>query len=304
MDRPRLAGPIALGVCVIVLFFGGFGAWSTLTPLSAAAIAPGKVIVETSRKTVRHLEGGIVAKISIREGDRVARGQVLLELDQTRARANMALLTGQTDANEKQLRLLNQQLTSQQQLLKEGFGRKNDLLALQRRQAELEGNRKKLLAQMLAARDVLARSIIRAANNGTVVGLKVHTIGGVIKPGDDLMSIVPRDDALIIEAQVDPLDRDVIKAGLSALIRLTPYNQRGRAPLKGRVVSVSADNVLDARTKREVFLARITLTGGVPEDMRIYPGMPAEVMILTGERTLFDMLLEPLAKSMRRAFRG
>lgn len=90
------------------------------------------------------------------------------------------------------------------------------LLALKRRRAELEGERVERLAQLKAARDVVERSKIRAPIAGTVVNLKVHTTGGVVRPGDPLLSIVPKDEPLVIEAQVDPNDIDVIHKDLSA----------------------------------------------------------------------------------------
>ena len=96
---PRLKtsarGPVAAGIGVIALFFGGFGAWAALSPLSSAAIAPGVVAVESNRKTVQHLEGGIIEQILVKEGEQVRAGQVLLRLDRTRSQATYDVLLGQ-----------------------------------------------------------------------------------------------------------------------------------------------------------------------------------------------------------------
>ena len=92
-----------------------------------------------------------------------------------------------------------------------------------------------------------------------MVNLQVHTTGGVIAPGAALLDIVPSGDALIIEARVDPRDIDVVRWGLPARVRLTAFNQRSAVPMNGRVLSVSADNIIDERTGQAYYLARIKL---------------------------------------------
>lgn len=94
-DRPPVRGTILAGVAALALGFGGFGAWAARAPLAGAAIAPGVIAVDGSRKTVQHLEGGIIAELPVREGDRVAAGQVLVRLDDLEARALHGLLEGE-----------------------------------------------------------------------------------------------------------------------------------------------------------------------------------------------------------------
>src|SRR5262245_28054951 len=94
-------GPlIAAGFAVIAFFFGGFGSWSTLAVLDSAALAPGVVVVESSRKTVKHLEGGIVAEILVSEGQQVTAGDLLIRLDATQARAKLEQLEAALRADE------------------------------------------------------------------------------------------------------------------------------------------------------------------------------------------------------------
>jgi len=138
------------------------------------------------------------------------------------------------------------------------------------------------------------------------VGLNVHTEAGVISPGQSLLDIVPKGDTLVIEAEVDPNDIDVVKVGLAAQVRLTAFKQRNTPLLEGHVSRVSADSFTHAHSGATYFLARITidpterekLDGGV-----LYPGMPAEVMVVTGEQTAFEYMLTPVTNSFRRAFR-
>ena len=180
------------------------------------------------------------------------------------------------------------------------------LLALLRRKAELEGQRKEDAAQLRTAQDVLSRAEIRAPMDGTIVGLQVHTPGGVISPGETLLSIVPKDEPLMIQARVSPLDIDVVQSGMPARVRLTPYDRRSNVPIDGKVLSISADSMVEERTGQTYYLARIVLTED-PSDVlpgaALYPGMPVEAMIVTGEHTALDYLLQPVRRSFSRAFR-
>jgi len=163
-----------------------------------------------------------------------------------------------------------------------------------------------LREQINAARDVLARTDIVAPMAGTVVNLRVHTRGGVIASREPLLDIVPSDDQLVINARVLPRDIDVVREGLEARVRLLAFNQRDTVPLSGRVSLVSADRFLDERTGLTYYLMRVELTEDAftnQEALEIYPGMQAEVMIVTGNRTALDYLMEPLTRSVRRAFR-
>jgi HlyD family type I secretion membrane fusion protein len=156
-----------------------------------------------------------------------------------------------------------------------------------------------------SAEDVLGRTNILAPLAGTIVGLQVHTRGGVIAPGEPLMDLVPSGAPMIIEARVDPNDIDVVHAGLPAQVRLTAFNQGHLSPMQGQVLTVSADSLTDERTGVPYFLTRIVLTADTPEDkaVALYPGMQAEVLIVTGERTVLDYVLKPISRSIARAFR-
>ncbi len=163
-----------------------------------------------------------------------------------------------------------------------------------------------LAERLLAAEDVLRRTTIRARQDGTIVELRVHTTEGVIGPGEPLMDIVPSGESLLVEARVDPADIDVVHPGLSAKVRLTAFSQRDMHPLDGKVLSVSADRLTEDRTGEAYYLARIVLNEEAGEqlgDGELYPGMQAEVMIVTGSRTALEYLLRPLAASFRRAFK-
>ena len=148
------------------------------------------------------------------------------------------------------------------------------------------------------------RTAIAAPIGGRIVDLKVHTVGGVVLPGQPLLDIVPSDDNLIVDAKVDPKDRDVVRPGLPAEVRFTAFSQRTASPVQAKVLSVSADRLNDERTGQPYYLARIELVGDPSAALggaSIHPGMQSEVMIVTGQRTALSYLLRPVTRSLNRA---
>lgn len=427
-NRRTGAKPLIISALILILvFFGGGLYWAATAPLSTAAIAPGVVTVAGNRKTIQHLEGGIVQGIFVQEGEEVRAGQTLIELDDTKARAVLTPLQGQYHAalalqarltaewgnhdtiefpepflnlaadpevarimvreqdvfdsrletlqskvavteqqikqleqriegyqgqietQLRQLDLLERELGSLRALSEKGLVRQSRLLALQRDQAELEGaildnetqiatsrqnaeevrmralelrNERasevaeslrtvedrlaELQEALLAADDVMRRTTIVAPIDGRIVDLKVHTVGGVILPGRPLMDIVPTDDKLIIDAKVDPKDRDVVRTGLMAEVRFTAFNKRTAVPVKATVLSVSADRLEDKQTSLPYYLARIELLEDPRQALNggaIHPGMQTEVMIVTGQRTALSYILRPVTRSLNRALK-
>jgi len=137
-----------------------------------------------------------------------------------------------------------------------------------------------------------------------VLGLTVHNENSVIPPGHSILDIVPQDAELIIEAQVSPMDIDRVTVGLQAEVRFSAFKQSKTPKMTGKVIHLSADHLIDEKTGNAYYQARIELT---PEsrkdlgDLQLLPGMPAEVLINTGERTLFEYLAQPAANVFARA---
>lgn len=163
-----------------------------------------------------------------------------------------------------------------------------------------------LSQQMLAARDQVSRLVVRATTAGTVVDMAVHTVGGVVPPGQRLLDIVPKDDKLVVEAQIKPTDIDGIHVGQPAEVRLSTINSYSLAPLHGTVAYVSADRLTDSRTANTYYTVRITTNPHEVEnlkDIQLVPGMPAEVMIDKGSRTFFEYLMGPIGRVLNNAMR-
>jgi HlyD family secretion protein/epimerase transport system membrane fusion protein len=171
----------------------------------------------------------------------------------------------------------------------------------------VRGELAKVKQQLSASEDVLRRTVITAPVSGTVVDLRFKTRGGVISPGAPILDIVPIDDDLLIDARVAPTDIDVVHPGLPAKVHLSAYTQRSLPQVNGTVRSVSADSLQDEQSGVSFFLVRVEVDrqalSHLGADIQLVPGMPAEVLIVTGERTLLGYLLEPLRDILRRGLR-
>lgn len=424
----RLHGVTLTGNLLVCGFVLGLGTWSTFAPLESAAIAVGVVEAESSRKTIQHLEGGIIKDILVADGDVVRAGQILVRLDGTKADVEVQSLRGQLwDAAAREARLRSEQhgdelvlfptelekagnkdpsaaavMTSQQSifetrrqvnqsqlavirekklqvekeieglkvqetaaakradivrqevatveiLVNKGLERRPRLLNLEREMADIDGRRGETAAQISraeqvinesetallkvendrqneiaqslreaqnqifqlreriqAADDQLSRTEVKAPEDGVVTDLRIHTPGGVIGAGAALMDLVPRQDRLIVTARVRPEDIDVVHLGLTADVHLLPYNQRRVPRLKGEVVHVSADRLVDKRTDQPYYAAKIRVENERLAELhgiRIIPGMPAQVFIKTGRSTVALYALRPLLDSFTNAFR-
>jgi HlyD family secretion protein len=420
---------IVAAALVIGLGLGGFGLWAAAAPLAGAAIAPGVISPDGSRRTVQHLEGGIIQRILVEDGSVVQAGDPLIVLEDVQARAGhdvlrarfhtlaaaqarllaeqagaadvrfpdwlieatgedataleamvaqrqlfrtraqgladrrailarriaqlreeIAGLEAQIVADERQITLIAEEIAGLDHLYRKGLTPKTRLLALQRAQSDIEGDRAErrariaraqqaigetelqIIAQgtalvdeaneelsrvqaelaeveqrLAASRDVLTRTLIKAPSAGTVVELRFHTPGGVIRPGEPVLDIVPDNEELLVDARLSPLDIDIVAAGLPAQIVLPAFKQRHLPRIEGRVRRVSADALVDPHTGERYFEARIEVdpaqVAALEPPVALTPGMPAEVYITIAERTVLDYLLQPVFDSLRRAFR-
>ena len=160
--------------------------------------------------------------------------------------------------------------------------------------------------KMRSSEDVLKRTVVSAPISGTVVNLNFKTIGGVVEKGRPILEIVPSNDALVIEARTTPLDVKAVHNGLNAQIHFTAYSSRSTPRIPGTVQSVSADRLLDSNTNQPYYLVKVTVDreamGRLAPNVKLIPGMPADVLIITEHRTMFDYLFQPFLETFRRSF--
>jgi len=424
---PALAVPMTLAGLTLAGFATILGLWAYAAPLTSAAITQGQVVTDGSRRTVQHLEGGIIRELLVKDGDKVSAGQVVVRLDDTQSSASSDLLRAQYDALRAQharltaelndapaiefpadmiarqsearvaevisaqrslfearqrahqgivavlkqraeqlrseiasyeglLRSVQEQLKSMsgevkdvEGLVEKGYERRPRLLALQRQLSALAGSKDQHLAmiaksrqaitetdlqiaqqantkrnevagerrdvqvqladaeeKMRAATDVRARRDVLSPVDGLVTGLRFHTIGGVVKPGEALLDIVADNEAMMVEVRINPTDIDVVTTGDNAEVRLTAFKQRTMPTLQGHVTYVSADVEVEPKTGATYYRGRVEIDAEQIArlgNVKLSAGMPAEVMVLAGERTLLQYLVQPVRDSFRRSFR-
>ncbi|MBU3646611.1 MAG: HlyD family type I secretion periplasmic adaptor subunit [Limnohabitans sp.] len=393
--------PIRLGFWVLVVGFGGFLLWSVLAPLDEGVSAQASVSIETRRKTIQHLSGGVVRQVLVKEGQWVKEGEVLVELDEAVAKANfqavrqnymsqrategrlMAELRGapsitfhpdllkaasdplvqqhmQTqrelfqsrrasniastlgvstmlENRQAQAVLQAQQLNAIKELAQEGYAPRTLLLQMEQAQAELRAVIADLTAsnarvrqeylkevstqladvrrevqsgqeKLAAVTEDLARTQIRSPVEGQVVGLTLGSTGGVVTPGQRLMDVIPKGEALLVDARVPPHVIDKVYAGEAVEVRFSTFANSPQLVLDGKLMSVSSDVLTEqtAMGNMSYYLARVEIT---PDGIRqlgkrvLQPGMPAEVLIKTGERSLLTYLMHPLTKRLASAMK-
>jgi len=412
-----------LGYGILLVVFGIFGTWAAVAPLDGAVHAPGVVTVQTYRKTVQHLEGGIVKEVLARDGDIVKRGDPLIILDDAQLRAEYDMThnqliaakamearlvaerdnlpnidfgsmvdadskrgvearlgetqvfnarrgarLGQISVLQERIGQLNQQIkgtdsmigtknnleksysgeiTELTDLLSQGFIDKQRMLDQERKLdmlksevadhrstitktrlqinetqlqilqinkdfnsevardlAEVQTKAYDLQERTSALADRLTRIVIRSPDDGMVIGMTVHTVGGVVRQATPLLDIVPSVSDLIVEAEVAPNDINRIAVGKFADVRFSAFNSATTPVIPSVVTNISADRLTNEKTGMPYYLIRTKVT---PEgmkklgDRKLLAGMPAEVLVNTGERTMLQYLLQPARNAISQS---
>jgi HlyD family secretion protein len=419
------AGPASVGHLVTIIFIAVFMLWGGFIPLAGGAIGAGIIAPEGSRKTVQHLEGGIIARLEVKDGDDVTAGQPLVVLDSVQPQTNVDILRGQrlrlvakqarleaeiTGAKQivfpaeligpdskldpaaqpqlqmfetrrwsmqarknvlrqrleqlseqikgyqaqaqsanHQLALVREESQVKSSLMLRGLISKPEAMRLQRLDAEITGRQGELLSnisrsqqqigetnmqllqidaeridqiadeldkvrleladlrqKLMSGEDVLRRMVIAAPVAGKIVNLRFKTIGGIVQRGEPILDIVPAGDALIIEAQINPIDIKTVHVGLTANVHLSAYSSRMMPRLSGVVRYVSADRIIDQTTKQGYYLARVEIDRAelqaIP-GVELVPGMAADILIVSEQRSMLRYLFQPLRDALRRSMR-
>ena len=190
-------------------------------------------------------------------------------------------------------------------------GRQQALRATRRAEASTQINETRqqiadLKEQLTSRADILERMIIRAPADGVIVNISKNTIGSVVAPGETVLEILPTSNDLVISARVTPNDVDVVRIGQEASIRFVALNTRITPEVPATIEYISADRLVDPATQEPYFDARLKLDPNLPESIsrdQIYPGMPVDAFIKTGERTFVEYLAKPVTDSFSKAFR-
>ncbi len=311
--------PILFGLWVAFFTFIVAGIWSGFAPLDSSSHATGFVVPTSKKQVIQHKEGGILEKIYVTEGSQVEAADPLAKLSDKVVKAQIVGFKAQKKSLEKQLSLTTEQLHEMNKLFAEGFVQKEKIIQLQSREADIIANLSEVESRIISGEESLDRLVISAPISGTVNQVQFHTIGAVVPQGGTLMTITPEDDNLIVEAYVRPDDIDMVYVGLKAKIRISAFKHRSVSPLEGIVSHISSDVVeapqyhqsqesmilqqqgLQYRVKIEIDKSQLSKISKY-RNYELHPGMMADVMIVTGERTVLQYLMDPITSTFWHAF--
>ena len=359
---------ICIGLLVLLV-------WAWLFKLEEVSTGTGKVVPSSKEQIIQSLEGGILTKLNVREGEVVQQGQILAQLDPTRLASNVgeseslllaskataarlraevngaslkfpaevlkepALVNEETAlyhsrrsnleeslAGLKQaLTLVEQELKMTEPLVAKGAASEVEVLRLKRQATDLRNQMNDVRNQYLVKSreelakantdietqsqvvkgksDTLSRTVFKSPVRGIVKEIDVMTLGGVVSQNGKLMTIVPLDEQLVVEARISPRDIAFIRPEQEALVKVTAYDYSIYGGLKGKVTVISPDTLRD-EVKQDQFYYRVyirtdsdKLTNKDGKQFSITPGMVATVDIKTGEKTILDYLIKPFNKA-------
>lgn len=359
-------------ICVLLLTFLS---WAYFFQLDEVTNGTGKVVPSAHEQVVQSLEGGILYKLEVREGDIVEQGQVLAQLDRTktqsgvresqsRLRAAMAtaarleaevggkalVFPAELDSEpdlvkaatalyqsrrenlekgiqglEQGIKLVQRELSMTLPLVKQGAASSVEVLRLQRQMNEMQNKVTEMQTQyyvrareelakaneeieaqrsvVLGREDSLTRLQFTSPVRGIVKDVEVTTVGGVIPPNGKLMTLVPLDDQMLVEAKISPRDVAFIHPGQAAMVKITAYDYSIYGGLPGVVTVISPDTIQDD-VRRDVYYYRVYIRTNLGylqnrsgKKFPIFPGMIASVDISTGSKSILDYLLKPFNKT-------
>ena len=359
-----------IGIGLLVLL-----TWAWLFKLEEVSTGTGKIIPSSKEQVIQSLDGGILTKLNVKEGEIVERGQVLAQLDPTRFESNVgesesllvssratsarlrAEVTGaplvfpeevlkypklvkeetalyqSRRANlqesvaglEQALLLVQQELEMTAPLVAKGAASEVEVLRLKREANDLRNQMNDIRNQyyvnarqelskantdvetqqqvVRGKSDTLSRTVFKSPVRGVVKEIDVMTLGGVIPQNGKLMTIVPLDEKLLVEARISPRDIAFIRPDQEALVKISAYDYSIYGGLKGKVTVISPDTLRD-EVKQDQFYYRVyirtdsdQLSNKAGQNFSITPGMVATVDIKTGEKTVLDYLIKPFNKA-------
>lgn len=305
--RLDLGAPLVIGFATIFVFFGLGVGGAAYAPIDKGIGMPGTIIVESKVRPIQHQRGGMVDKVHVREGQEVKAGDLLVSLDTTVIDEQINALKIQVEAARKQLALAKEEAATMTDLMERKLAAKSRVLALERAVADVEKDIAGLNAKIVMAQQELTQSEIRSPFDGRILTLAVTARAAVVQPGQTVMELVPEDDKLVIEGHISPNQIENVKPGMPAKVWLSALSWREQRPLRAKLAWVSPDSVEDKRTGAPYYVARVELVetrSQIAKRMTWLPGMRAEILLQTGERTLLEQVVDPLLRNMKHAFRG
>lgn len=283
-----------------------FIAWASVSQLDVVATAQGQIVPTGSVQVVQHLDGGRIAAINVSEGQRVKKGDILLSLNATEARADLEGFTARAEKLQAEVRYLREVANIRGGLAEERLITRTQSLDAQRSLAAIEGEYDRALFEIEKLRERLSRVDIVAPVDGIVQDLQYKTVGGVIAPGAVVLNVVPIEDVLRAEVRLSTSDIGHVKEGQRVRVKVTTYDFLRYGIVEGKVSVISAFSSVDDQGapyfRAYVELSRNSL-GATAQEMPILPGMTVQADIVTDQHSVLEYLLRPLFVAFSQGMR-
>lgn len=277
--------------------------FASLAPITGASVLRGTFVVQGERIKIQHRDGGRIETVHVALGDQVKVGDILVTFDLSEHRIRRQQLTEARAFLAKKHALVMDELKSVRTLYSKELTTKQRYIALEKERVQLEADTQDTQLKLKEIDGQLALSTVRAPSAGRVVDLSFHVPGGVVRGGEKIMEIVPAGAKLLIDARLETNQIDDISASSEAEVRLTGLNQKTTPTVRGHVTYVSPDSLLDERTGARYYQVRAEIADADAARFRVVAGMPVELMIETGRRSVLEYALRPLGDALSRSMR-
>lgn len=281
-----------------------FIAWAYVTPIEEITQAPGDVVPSGFTQIVQHYDGGIVREIPVHEGSFVHQGDILLRLDGAGVQEDLNKAKIAQEGLERARKTAEELFQMQQELKVKGVSSKVHFLEANRayNTATSELDQQKQVVASLEER--VRRLVVTAPVTGLVKGIKINTIGAVVKPGEPLMEIVPTSRTLVVEARISPSDIGNVAVGQRVKVKVSSYDYGRYGVVNGALEFITATTFTDEKGEK-YYRGRVILDSdhvGTHTEMKILPGMTVQAGIITGRKSVMEYLLKPVQRALKDAF--
>lgn len=277
-----------------------FIAWMATAKIEEITQAGGEVVPSGFSRIVQHYEGGIVKEILVREGASVQAGSVVLRLDGAGAQEELNKIAIAVLSLERTAETAREVFAIQDNLKKQGVSSQVRYLeakqGLNEAESELAQQREVLIR--LQAR--VERLDVRVPATGLVKGLRINTIGEIVKPAEPLMEVVPTDEQLVVEARISPSDIGRVRVGQPVKVKVSSFDYGRYGAVSGTLESVSA-TTFEGPQQEKYYKGRVQLEHnyvGTEHHLQIMPGMTVQAGIITGKKTILAYLLMPIQRAL------
>lgn len=296
-----------LGHLSIFLLFLIF--WAYFFDIDQSIRTQGQIIAASRTQIIQATDGGVIRDIKVQEGQQIEEGDILVQLEQDKALTGYSAAVAELNSVNNVLSSVKLELKMHEKLFSSGDVGELEVLRLKRQVSELVGKLSVAQEKLKDQKIALDRTELKSQTSGIVKLIKINTVGGFLKPGDEMMHIAPTNDGLVLEVKINPSDIANMSVGLPAKVRLDAYDSSIYGSLAGEVTYISPDTLTESGPQGQqstyyrahIKVSENELSNVKNKDIKLLLGLSAAADIRTGSRSVMTYLLKPINKSFTGA---